>query len=429
MALMVHRRSGCVAAYLDQLWWANLSPVTLRIRTDRMLPGADKLKMALLGVGRSVQDAWVTGRNAVGKLFFLIYFSLVGCLTIYLTCTLWLAAPKDVPVISIPAAPDCDDKAGHPPQIKRLDPPTVAIGENTSNIVIFGCNLTPDPKVKFNGLERVAHAADDHELIVQLQTSDFATPGNTLVSVERAVPKDQDPAGKMASNVLVLGIKPASDLKAIWKVWGVEYTITLELRLILLVIVVGGFAACISGMKSFADYVGEDKLSSKWYWFYYAEPFVGAGLAFVFYLVMRGGLLTGTNADIKAVNPFGFAAVAALVGMFSDAAFRKLNEIFDTLFQAKDTRSEKLMDFAITTNPALPTATNGTAYKFGLQAKGGKVPYTWTAVTGLPSWMTLSAQGELGGTPTAAAPAAKFTIQAKDATGATTTQEFTLTVL
>jgi hypothetical protein len=201
------------------------------------------------------------------------------------------------------------------------------------------------------------------------------------------------------------------------------------LRLILLVLSVGGFAASIAGMKSFADYVGEDRLSSKWYWFYYAEPFVGAGLAFVFYLVMRGGLMTGTNADIKAVNPFGFAAIAALVGMFSDAAFRKLNEVFDTLFQARDTRSDKLMDFAIATPPALPPAIIGTAYRFGLQARGGKTPCTWTAVSGLPAWMTLSAQGELGGTPTGPASAAKFTIQVKDAAGATATQEFTLTVV
>jgi hypothetical protein len=344
-----------------------------------------------------------------------------------------MAAPKDVPpIVSTSAAPGCGDKEGQPPQITRLDPATVAIGENYSNITLFGCNLTPDPKVKFNGQERVAHKVDDHELIVQLQTSDFAAPGNTLVSVERAASrdKDPDPSGKtVASNILVLSIKPASDLKASWRVWGVDHSITLELRLILLVLAVGGFAACIAGMKSFADYVGEDKLSSKWYWFYYAEPFVGAGLAFVFYLVMRGGLMTGTNADIKAVNPYGFAAVAALVGMFSDAAFRKLNEVFDTLFQARDTRSDKLTDFAITTPPALPPATSGTAYKLVLQAQGGKTPYTWSAVSGLPAWMTLSARGELGGTPTAPASAVKFPIQVKDAAGATAVQEFTLTVV
>ena len=377
-------------------------------------------------------EAWHMMRDQMGKIVFLVYFTLVACITVYLTCTLWMAAPKDVPPVATSAAPGCDDEAGQPPQLTRLDPATVPIGENNSNIILFGCNLTPDPRVKFNGQERVAHRVDDHELIVQLQLSDFAAPGNTLVSVERPAPqgKDSDPSGKTAaSNILVLSIKPASDLKAIWKVWGGEYPITLELRLILLVFAVGGFAAGIAGMKSFADYVGEDRLSSKWYWFYYAEPFVGAGLAFVFYLVMRGGLMTGTSADIKAVNPFGFAAIAALVGMFSDAAFRKLNEVFDTLFQAKDTRADKLTNFAIATPPALPPAIIGTAYRFGLQAGGGKTPYTWSAVSGLPAWMILSAQGELGGMPTDPAPAVKFTIQVKDAAGVAATQEFTLTVI
>jgi hypothetical protein len=276
----------------------------------------------------------------MGKVVFLVYFTLVACTTMYLTCTLWIAAPTDVPPISTAAAPAHDDKAAQPPQTA-----------------------------------------------------------------------------------------PESDLKATWKVWGAEYPITLELRLILLVLFVGAFAACIAGMKSFADYVGEDKLSSNWYWFYYSEPLVGAGLAFIFYLGMRGGLMTGTNADIRAVNPFGVTAIAALVGMFSDAAFRKLNEVFDTLFQAKDTRSQKLTDFAITTNPALPPAVSGTPYKFVLHARGGKAPYTWAAVSGLPSWMTLSAQGELGGTPAAPAPASKFTIQVKDAAGATALQELTVTVV
>lgn len=356
----------------------------------------------------------------MGKILFLIYFTLLACVTVYLTCTLWMATPTEAPPASTFAAPGCEDQEGQPPQISRLDPATIAIGQDNSNIALFGCNLMPDPKVKFNGQERVAHAVDNHELIVQLQISDVAIPGSTLVSVQRAT---------AASNIKVLSITPASDLKASWKVWGVEHSITLELRLILLVLTVGGFAACITGMKSFADYVGEDRLSSKWYWFYYAEPFVGAGMAFVFYLVMRGGLMTGTNADIKAVNPFGFTAIAALVGMFSDAAFRKLNEVFDILFQARDTRSDKLTDFAITTPPALPPAISGTAYKFALTAQSGTPPYTWNAVSGLPAWMTLSAQGELEGNPTAAAPAVKLTIQVKDAADATATQEFTLTVI
>lgn len=365
----------------------------------------------------------------MAKVFFFVYFSFAACATLYLTCTLWLAEPKNVPEKPTSAGSICSDKSGQAPQIDRLDPATVAMGENNSTITIMGCNLSPDLKVKFNGQERISHAVDDHKIIAQLQTSDFATPGNTLVTVERTTKDSDSQAKPTVSNFVILSIKTTSDLKASWTVLGVEHLITLELRLILLVIFVGAFAATISGMKSFGDYVGEDKLNSKWYWFYYAEPIVGAGLAFVFYLVLRGGLMNGTNADIKAINPYGFTAISALVGMFSDAAFRKLNEVFDTFFQAKDTRADKLTVLAITTTPSLPSATSNTAYKLALQAAGGKSPFAWSAVTGLPQWLSLSPNGELGGTPTAAAPAVKFTIQVKDASGVSAAQEFSLSVL
>jgi hypothetical protein len=49
----------------------------------------------------------------------------------------------------------------------------------------------------------------------------------------------------------------------------------------------------------------------------------------VFYVILRGGLITGTAAQ---VNFFGFAAIAALVGLFSPEAADKLKQIFSTLF-------------------------------------------------------------------------------------------------
>ena len=365
----------------------------------------------------------------MGKTILLFYFVIIAFLAAYLTCTLWIAAPKENPSVSAGGPLGCVDKSGDPPKITRLDPDAVAIGENYVNVAIYGCNLKLAPKVKFNGLERQSNPAGDNELIVPLQASDFAAPGNITVSVEAQVPSEKDSASKvLPSNIVNLRIKPLSDLKAIWVIWGSKNEITLELRLILLVLFVGGLSACVSGLKSLADYIGEKKLDSSWYWFYYAEPFIGSGLAFIFYLVARGGFLAGTNADIKAVNPFGFVAVAALVGMYSDAAFRKLNEIFDTLFEAKDTRSGKLSDLTVTSGSPLPPATPGSAYTFNFEAKGGKPAYTWTAVSNPPGGLTLSPLGVLTGTPTAAVTDAKFTIQVADSTGATATKEFKLTI-
>jgi len=310
-----------------------------------------------------------------------------------------------------------------------LDPENVAIGENYVNVAVYGCNLKGDPKVRFNGLERQSSSAGDNELIVPLQASDFAAPGNIAVSVETQGARDS--AGKaLPSNILNLRVKPTSDLKAIWVVWGCKKEITLELRLILLVLFTGALSASVSGLKSFVDYTGEKKFEPSWYSFYYAQPFIGSALGFIFYLVTRAGFLAGTNADVKSVNPFGFVAVAALVGMFSDAAFRKLNEIFDTLFkvEAKDTRSGKLSDLSITSAASLPSATHGVAYTFTLEAKGGKPPYTWTPVSSPPGGLTLSTQGVLSGMPDVAVAETAFKIQVIDGTGATAIKEFRLVI-
>jgi hypothetical protein len=61
-------------------------------------------------------------------------------------------------------------------------------------------------------------------------------------------------------------------------------------------------------------------------------PFIGAALALIFYLAIRGGFLTEatTGADI---NLYGLVAISGLVGMFSKQATNKLSELFTTLFK------------------------------------------------------------------------------------------------
>jgi IPT/TIG domain len=63
---------------------------------------------------------------------------------------------------------------------------------------------------------------------------------------------------------------------------------------------------------------------------YFSLPLVGALLAVITYLVLRGGL-TSTLASSADVNPYGFVAVAALVGLFSREAADKLHAIFEAI--------------------------------------------------------------------------------------------------
>jgi hypothetical protein len=115
-----------------------------------------------------------------------------------------------------------------------------------------------------------------------------------------------------------------------------------EFDLLLLVLLAGALGAFLHTAQSYSDYVGNRTLKRSWAWWYSLRPFIGAGLALVFYAAVRGGVLaitTGSNAKASELNPFGVVSVAAMVGMFSKAATTKLGELFDNLFKtdkAKD---------------------------------------------------------------------------------------------
>ena len=73
---------------------------------------------------------------------------------------------------------------------------------------------------------------------------------------------------------------------------------------------------------------------------------------------------TGTNAKASELNPFGLVGVAALAGMFSNAATMKLGEVFDTLFKTKaaEESKDKLVKPSVTASqPAASSATTGSA--------------------------------------------------------------------
>jgi hypothetical protein len=110
---------------------------------------------------------------------------------------------------------------------------------------------------------------------------------------------------------------------------------TFDERLILLVIVAGILGSFVHGATSLADYIGNDNFHKNWTWFYLLRPPIGMALALVFYFVIRGGFLT-TSGGAQDINPYGIAALAGLVGMFSKQATDKLSEVFSTLFRAAE---------------------------------------------------------------------------------------------
>jgi hypothetical protein len=398
----------------------------------------------------------------VGLRIALVAYLLLSMLAmVYLVYTLWAAEPKPAPPViadagerssteqsGLPSAspgeteeksgsPDAHEKKApgavtaqettaapvgqspRPPVLKGVDPPVVAVGSGQGAISIHGSGFDRESVVTFNGTQRSAQFVNERHLIAVLQTTDLAAAGPAVVRVGNKLG---------VSDGVTFTVLSASSIPMPWNVLGGTPEINQDVRLILLVLFTGALGACVTALQSLADYMGNERLKRSWVAFYFVRPAVGAGVAFVFYLVLRGGLGSGAGFDASTVNPFGLTAVAALVGMFSDKAMLKLQEVFTTLFKADDTRKDKLKVFDITTAAQLPDAKATQPYTHKLEAAGGAPPYIWTAETALPAWLSLdSAKGELTGTP----PAAKqegFTIRVKDASGASLTREFKLTV-
>lgn len=108
------------------------------------------------------------------------------------------------------------------------------------------------------------------------------------------------------------------------------FSIRDEIRLLIIVALSGALGSLVHAFRSFYWYVGHRALVRSWLIQYITLPFVGTTLALAFYLVIRGGFFS-PQANLTDTQPFGFAALAVLVGMFSEQAILKLKEIANTL--------------------------------------------------------------------------------------------------
>jgi len=109
-----------------------------------------------------------------------------------------------------------------------------------------------------------------------------------------------------------------------------EFKLWDEQILLLLVILGGALGTLVHCLRSVYWYVGERSLVKSWMAMYFMMPFAGAALALVFYLLVRGGFFS-PQSSFQQTSPFGFAAFAALVGMFSSQAVLKLKDVAEVL--------------------------------------------------------------------------------------------------
>jgi len=121
----------------------------------------------------------------------------------------------------------------------------------------------------------------------------------------------------------------------------VAVELTPDSALLLLVIVSSALGSFVHAATSFATYVGNRALALSWVWWYLLRLFIGTALAVIFYLAVRGGFLA-TQADAADIDPYGVAALAGLVGLFSKQATDKLEEVFTTMFRVQERKGDAL---------------------------------------------------------------------------------------
>src|SRR5262245_11432330 len=96
----------------------------------------------------------------------------------------------------------------------------------------------------------------------------------------------------------------------------VEFKTSAEIRMLVLVLCAGALGAMVHAVQSFVDFHGNQRLARSWLPWYLLRPFVGALMALIFYLLLRGGLVTGAlnaRGEQTAVSVVGLLGAGSLV--------------------------------------------------------------------------------------------------------------------
>ncbi|HEY7001130.1 MAG TPA: hypothetical protein VH330_05265 [Candidatus Udaeobacter sp.] len=130
-------------------------------------------------------------------------------------------------------------------------------------------------------------------------------------------------------------ITPAPGLQATRgpiTIFGRQLEIWDEVRLLLIVILAGALGSLVHTVRSVYWYIGNRTLKWSWLAKYILQPFAGSALSVIFYVVVRGGFFS-PQTTFANTSPFGFAALAALVGLFSEQAVLKLKTVAETVLE------------------------------------------------------------------------------------------------
>ena len=348
--------------------------------------------------------------------FLVVYLVTFFLLTIGGMWTVWTAQPGTEPL----ALPDTVTNVSpadpvRPPMIDSVAPDTVTFGVGQSALFVFGSGFSDASVVRVDGeIHRGGRLINASLMVVELHDTDFGESRTRYVTVTT----DTQPPSRAVSFTVRSGADITVDLTIPFLPG--PFPITVEARLLLLAILMGIGGGTLGSLNSLASFRGDGKLTGSWFLFFFVGPFLGGGVSFFLYVVVRAGLLTGTSVEFESgATPWGILAISGLAGLFYDKTLLKLREVFVALYSPRDSRGGKIDhpapdQLAITTE-SLPSATRGRRYRSRLVAVGGERELSWSVEPPLPPGLALDPlTGTIEGTPAADAPITSHTFTAMD---------------
>jgi hypothetical protein len=168
------------------------------------------------------------------------------------------------------------------------------------------------------------------------------TPATTTSTQSSAKPAPTRPAAQVSPS----GTPAAAPGRA--TAFGRTFEVWDEVRLLWIVMLAGGLGSLVHALRSVYWYVGNRDLRWSWIGKYLLMPFSGSALAVVFYFVIRGGFFS-PQAGFSQTSPFGFAALSAMVGLFSEQAVLKLQQVAETVLAKPERGADSKPQKTVTT--------------------------------------------------------------------------------
>lgn len=195
-------------------------------------------------------------------------------------------------------------------------------GDNPANDSISGAAATSGGNGLFLGIYLLISTLGLTLLLVLIWPSACPVDPKTLAAAASDAPAAAAATTKLCS------------------IWTFSDSFGIEARLLAIVLVSGALGSSVFAARAYATFRGLKRYDPDWNWWYVMRLPIGMGLALFLYLVIRGGLFTASVGNSEQVmqtaNPFGFAALAALAGMFAKEASDKLEEVFQSVFSTSD---------------------------------------------------------------------------------------------